>query len=158
MRVLPPSGLPQQVLPQRDSFPPGLYSLRLASLWDFAHRACSQYLPPPFRGTAFTGSETPGLLQPQVRSLRPREDRDCPRGAGSPTGQGHSQGLRPLRTPPVNAPTSALSRAFSPWGFTTQSLSQHAFSLGPRPQRLLLQGLCPTGLLTLTLPTGSGQP
>jgi hypothetical protein len=40
---------------------------------------------------------TPGSLPSQVRSSRPQEDLDCPRGVLLPTGLVHFQGVSPLR-------------------------------------------------------------
>jgi hypothetical protein len=51
-------------------------------------------------GLAFAVLDTPGLLPSHVRSFRPQEDMDCPRGVLPPTGLGHFRGLSPIRCTP----------------------------------------------------------
>jgi hypothetical protein len=59
----------------------------------------------------------------QVRSYRPQQDRDCPRGATPPTGPDNFRGLHSLGTLPGNAPTPSPNRDFYliPCGFTIQA-------------------------------------
>jgi hypothetical protein len=57
-----------------------------------------------FLDFAFAGLDTPLPLPSQVRSSRPQEDRDWPRGASPSMGLGYFRVLHPLSTLPGDTP------------------------------------------------------
>jgi hypothetical protein len=112
-----------------------------------------------FLGLAFAGLDIPLFLPCQVISSRPQEDRDCPRRFLPPTGLSHFRALSPHRDTPTNTP-NVFSKPglFNSWWVTAQTLPRMLASLVPGLQRLLLQGLCPTGHLSPVLANRPGHP
>jgi hypothetical protein len=110
-----------------------------------------------FLGLAFAGLYTLPIDDALVqnRSSRPQENRDCPRGALPPTGLCHFRGISPRRG---TAPTPSPNQDYLiPGDLLPRPFPRMHASLGPDPQRLLLQRLCPTGHLSPALASTPGH-
>jgi hypothetical protein len=82
-----------------------------------------------------------------------------PKGFCHPPGWTLSGATSPFRALPGNVPNAySKPRLFNTWRFTAQIFPRMFASLVPGPQRLLLQGLCPTIHLSPALTTGPGHP
>jgi hypothetical protein len=136
--------------------PQAFDTLRAASLWCFALRAGSQWHCP--FGLAFAVLDTTRTLPSQLRPSRPQEGLDCPQGfchqrdwalSGTKYLSGHPQVMPSTPTPNQHCSTP---KAFPPRAFLRMLAA-----LGPGPQRLLLQAVCPTGPLTPALANRPGH-
>jgi hypothetical protein len=76
-----------------------------------------------------------------------------PRGASSPTGLSHFQGLHHLEKPPADAPTPSPNRdfLFNPWSSTIQDLPHDACCIGAWAPALPVPGGLPPRLSILCL-------